>query len=204
MITPRENQLFWSHSLLAAQISRRISEWTGLIQPEQAFLAGLLHDIGNLPFLALLSCGGTEGHDNSFENLGDSLESQRRRFGTDHCELGERLSALLGFPPPLLEVVLNHHQPGSAIPGFPLLPIVGAAEAVSQVCHPYARQELPAEALGPFIKDSLEKWLPRLNPSISHRLVGTLEAGLLGSGKHSKPAAGNVWSDSLHRTAQRA
>lgn len=203
-VSTRENQLFWSHSLLAAQISSRISEWTGLVQPERAFLAGLLHDIGDLPYLTLFSSDGTERYLDVLEDLGESIETQRRRSQTDHCELGGRLSTMLGLPLSLAEVVSKHHQPNTILPGFPLLSIVAAAEAISQARRPCARQEFPTEALGTFIKDSLEKWLPGLNPSASHRLIGVLESDLLANGRHFAPLAGDVWSDSLPGTAARS
>ncbi|MEJ2006651.1 MAG: HDOD domain-containing protein [Acidobacteriota bacterium] len=203
-VAMRENQLFWSHSLLAAQISRRISEWTGLVQPEQAFLAGLLHDVGNLPFLTLFSSGGVARQQGLFEDLGESIESQRRRFGTDHCELGERLAVALGFPFPLAEVVSKHHQPGDAIRGFPLLSIVGAAEAITQASHDRAKQEIPAEVPGTFIKDSLRKWLPGLNPDANTHLIAALEADLLANARRFAPEAGRVWSDSLPGSAPKS
>ncbi|MCL5670818.1 MAG: HDOD domain-containing protein [Acidobacteria bacterium] len=199
-IPTRENRLFWSHSLLVAQISRRISEWAGLAQPEKTFLAGLLHDVGILPFLTLFSREGAPRQRSILENLGESIESERRRFGTDHCELGGRLSTLLGFPHPLAEVVAKHHQPGIAIFSFPLLPIVGAAEVISQARHLCAKQELAPEALRTLIKDSLGKWLPGFDPSASHHLVEALESDLLASVKRFTPGEGNAWCDSLPST----
>lgn len=198
-ISRHENQLFWSHSLQVAWISRRISEWTGLAQPEQAFLAGLLHDIGDLPFLSLSSKNRARGRQIGFGGVGESIELQRRHFGTDHCELGAKLSAMLGIPLPLAEVISNHHQPPATGSSFPLLPMVGAAEAIAEASSLCAKEELPGESLGAWIRDELGKWLPGLNPSASRHLVETLESDLLGNAGHPRPDGDNAWSDSLPR-----
>lgn len=186
-ITAAENRLFWSHALSVARISRRIGEWTGMEQPEQAFLAGLLHDIGDLPLLAVLAKSGAEGRQNIFEDLGESLESQRRRFGTDHCELGSRLADVLAIPLPLAEVMAKHHQHGLAASGFPLLPIVGAAEAIAQASRLCQKRDLPPEMLGGFVADCLVKWLPGLDRSAGRHLVEELESDMPADISHAKP-----------------
>lgn len=198
-IAPAENRLFWSHALSVAQISRRIAAWTGLAQPEQAFLAGLLHDIGDLPFLVALAKNGAGGQQNIFEKLGDSLESQRRRFGTDHCELGCRLADILAIPLPLPEVLAKHHHRGSAASGSPLLPIVGGAEAIAQVVRLCRQPELRPEALVSFVTDCLAKWLPELDCSASRRLVASLLADI----GHRKPGAGDTWKRTIDPPAPR-
>jgi len=45
-----ESQLdFWQHSFLAALLSERIANLLDYSEKEQAYLAGLLHDVGQLP-----------------------------------------------------------------------------------------------------------------------------------------------------------
>lgn len=191
-VVPHENQLFWSHSLLAARISRRIGEWTGLVQSELVFLAGLLHDIGDLPFLTLFSSDGIQEHPGTLEDLGESVEIQRRHFGTDHCELGGRLGALLRIHPSLAEVVLKHQQSGPFKHLSPLVAIVGAAEAILQAHRFCTSEELPTEGMGASIQEALAKWLPGLNPSAEHHLITALEQDLLSSSRSFAARAGNV------------
>lgn len=180
-VAAREIQMFWSHSLLVAQISRRIGDWAGLAQTEQVFLAGLLHDAGALPIIALLSKNKNAESRNNFEDLGESIESQRLRFGTDHCELGQKLNAILDFPLPVAEVIARHHQRETTLPASPALSIVGCAEVISQVRNHWAKHELCAEEVEPFIKDALRAWLAGLNLSASLPLVAALRSDLMGS-----------------------
>lgn len=197
IVSAQANQLFWSHSLRVAQISRQICEWAGLVQPEQAFLAGLLHDAGYLPFLSLFSKRRLAGREDVFEVVDESIELERRCFGTDHCELGGELGAMMRVSLPLGEVISAHHQPCATVSGFPLLPVVGAAEAISQAGKRCAKQELPGEALAASIRDELGKWLPGLNPSARRHLVETLESDLLGNAGPSRPGGDEAWSGSL-------
>lgn len=196
-VATQANQMFWSHGLLVSQFSRRIGEWAGLAQPEWAFLAGLLHDAGALPFLTLLSRDGTAEHQNIFLDLGDCIESQRSRFGTDHCELGQKLNAILDFPLPVAEAIARHHQRKTALSRFPLLSIVGCAEAISQVCYHCSIEELRGEGIENFIKDMLRAWLPGLNPSASLPLLGALKSDLVGTTGQLSPDAIKAWSGSF-------
>lgn len=203
-ISVADNQLFWSHGLNVARISRRVGEWMGLAQPELAFLAGLLHDIGDLPMLAALAKNGAEGPQSTFEDLGESLESQRRRFGTDHCELGGRLVDVLAIPLLLAEVIVKHHHRDLAKSGFPLLPIVGAAEAIAQASRLCTKQELPPEALGGFVADCLAKWLPGLDRSAGRHLVEELESDLLAGISHAKPGVKSAGKSSPNHPGTQA
>ena len=45
---------FWTHSLLVAELSRSLAAATSYQQPDEAYLAGLLHDVGELILLSAL------------------------------------------------------------------------------------------------------------------------------------------------------
>lgn len=196
-----DNQMFWSHCLLAAQLSRHISEWACYTQPEWAFLAGLFHDIGMLPLLSLL--GRHEASlrawkdlpaesDHDAEKLTDAIEPQRRRFGTDHCELGLQMSSILGLPDPLIEVVARHHQRGSTLSRTPLVSFVAAAEVIAQTVPGRGDSSLPAREQ--VVRNALTEFLPGLGPAARAGLARTLEADLSGA---AHPKEINVWDDPL-------
>jgi HD-like signal output (HDOD) protein len=48
-----EVQTFWHHSFMSGMLSERIAKWIEYSEREQAYLGGLLHDIGTLPLLVV-------------------------------------------------------------------------------------------------------------------------------------------------------
>ncbi len=197
-IPARDNRLFWSHSLLAAQLSRHISEWACYAQPEWAFLAGLFHDIGILPFLTVLAHNGSAKPEGLFEDAGDSIEPQRRRFGTDHCELSLQMSSVLSLPFPLAETAARHHQRGATLSGMPLLSFAGAAEVIAQTVS--GRPDAHSLPQGQIIRNALAEFLPGLNPAARSGLANTLESDLPGTTAQFGEIPASVWDDSLAET----
>lgn len=189
----RENWRFWRHSLLVAQLSRRIGEWTDCAQPERVFLAGLLHDAGTLPFLSFYSRNGARCGGGIFEDVGDSIDLQRQRFGVDHCELGLKLSSILGFPVSIVETAGRHHQRGPALGGAPPVCFVSAAERIAQCWN---AREAAGEPLPSLIRSSLAEYLPQLAGAALSRLAEAIEADLQAA---SQPAAlaAEFWSASF-------
>lgn len=103
----------WNESVEIAAISRMLSTTVPGLNPEQALLAGLIHNIGSLPILVM-----AEDDDELFQNpeaLADII-----------WELQGRVGALIltswNFPEPMIEVVrecynFSYNRPGSA-PAF--------------------------------------------------------------------------------------
>ncbi|MGH9395861.1 MAG: HDOD domain-containing protein [Terriglobia bacterium] len=196
-IIARENRLFWRHSLLVAQLSRRICEWADYAQPERVFLAGLLHDAGILPFLTMFSRKGASSEDGIFEDVGDSIESQRRYYGIDHCELGRKMGSILGFPTSLVEAVARHHQRGAALSGMSPVCFVSAGEMISQAGNTGRRQSAPSAPTGQLIRNTLTEYLPGLSRPVSLGLVEALESDLCAGVSHSGGIPEDGWDDSL-------
>ena len=103
----------WEHSLQTAVISRRIcnEHLADSFLGEQAFCAGLLHDLGKI----ILADGLPDEYGAALKESRDqqvpTLEVERRCFDTTHAEIGAYLLAIWGLPIPLVEAVANHHCP---------------------------------------------------------------------------------------------
>ncbi len=105
---------FRSHCTSVGAIARVIeTEWHG--RPVQnAFLCGLLHDIGKLLIMQAREFDYTLL---SFETLNqaDTVNVyERGQNGFDHAVLGAHVVAQWGLPSDVAEVVAWHHQPGRA------------------------------------------------------------------------------------------
>jgi HD-like signal output (HDOD) protein len=124
----REVQDHWRHCFITALLSERIARSIGYQMPDQAYLAGLLHDVGKLP---LLMVSAEEGSMASREVLllrGDSRAAEREYFGLDHCEVGRWVGSSWNFYPCHIDVFEYHHSPAQAKHDPLLVGIVSVAD----------------------------------------------------------------------------
>ena len=109
-------------------LSERIAKWLQYPEKEQAYLGGLLHDIGTLPLLVIAAeeklLGMVPGH----RPWGDSLDSEKRFFGMNHCDVGRWIGVSWKFFPSFIEVFENHHHPERQMRDPYLVGIVAAAD----------------------------------------------------------------------------
>lgn len=104
-------QDFWRHSLHCGLLSRALGERCGMRDPESLFVAGLLHDVGQLLMFAKLPEMTREAHARA-DDCGlpvDALE--RSIIGIDHAEVGGELLRRWNLPQNLWEPVARHHRP---------------------------------------------------------------------------------------------
>jgi HD-like signal output (HDOD) protein/signal transduction histidine kinase len=126
---------FWRHSLLTAILARMIASKTGYGETEQAFFAGMIHDIGRL----VLSANFPELYANVLDNASASHESQHlldeeRKIGAPHTEVGAWLLSQWNLDSLTVDAVLYHHEPAERIAtAFPLVKIVYAANILAEM-----------------------------------------------------------------------
>jgi HD-like signal output (HDOD) protein len=119
---------FWKHSLACALLSRELAERIGFRDAEQAYLAGLLHDLG---ILVNLMAYGEEYRAvmAAARKSGAALaEEEMRELGFTHEESGVMLAEMWVLPHGLREVIRHHHAAGDAGSENPLIAVVGIAD----------------------------------------------------------------------------
>ena len=109
-----ENQLFiesvWAHSIEVANLSMQIlrTENANKSDIEDAYIAGILHDIGKA-FLTQapidISYSGLKDFSSSFEYI----KSEQEMLGTDHTIVGSFILGLWGFKDEIVDAVRKHH-----------------------------------------------------------------------------------------------
>ena len=118
------------HSLLTARLAARIAPSKPIA--EDAFLAGLLHDIG---FLVLAEAKPDQVEQISkLQKQGCSLAEAEAACGVaPHAHVGGYLLGLWGLPYPISEAVTLHHTPRAIVGdrGFDLLATVHIADALA-------------------------------------------------------------------------
>ena len=101
----------WDHSLAVAVFARELAVRTRGADPEDAFLAGMLHDVGLL-FEAQLEPKTCEGIFSGAAAGQDSLiDLEEASFKFNHCHLGEKISIRWRFPEDVMCVTRWHHSP---------------------------------------------------------------------------------------------
>ena len=180
-VASEDIQSFWQHCFLTAALSERLARAIAYPQPEQAYLAGLLHDIGALPLLVITSKELPEPESVTTWGWGESVELEQERFGTDHCEVGHWIGVSWHFPLSLREVMVSHHNPRKATQDPSLVAVVAAAD---QFC---VRRGIVLGGVPPELSESagiqdqaiLQTCLPHLQPEEADKLAEMLETDFL-------------------------
>lgn len=101
----------WRHLVSVGICARLVAKRHGLAAFEDAFLAGLLHDIG----IILLDQTAHESFVHVIETLDARQtlsEIERAVYGFDHCSFGERVAETWRFPESVRGAIRHHHFAG--------------------------------------------------------------------------------------------
>ena len=100
---------FWRHALGCALVSRKMAALIGYPDPEKAYLAGLLHDVGIL--VNTVACAEEFGRCVSAAREGHVAlqRSEEQYLGFTHCDSGKILAEHWRFSADLIEVIEFHH-----------------------------------------------------------------------------------------------
>jgi HD-like signal output (HDOD) protein len=109
---------FWKHCLSAALSTRVMARLTGKGAEEQndAFTAGLFHDIGILVLDQFFADDYRQVREKPDENEWALHETETNLLGIDHGEVGGLLLAHWKIPDYICNAVIFHHEPDRAPP----------------------------------------------------------------------------------------
>lgn len=107
---------FWMHSIYCAIAARLMAKKIGSRTAESIFIAGLLHDIGQLVMFHTKPEESREALLLTIEDINepDMVEAEQHIFGYDHCQIGAALAELWDLPEMLQAAVRYHHTPEEA------------------------------------------------------------------------------------------
>ncbi|HEX4343576.1 MAG TPA: response regulator [Verrucomicrobiae bacterium] len=118
----------WMTGVCARRIARMEHQENQML--DQCFLAGLLHDVGQLVLAGGLPDEYAVVLQTAHANKLPVWRAEQDHFGVTHAEVGAYLLGLWGLPNPIIESVARHHHPSlSATPGFSAVIAVHAADA---------------------------------------------------------------------------
>lgn len=127
-----KNQL-WTQSQTCAIVSRFIAKQIKYPNPEEAYIAGLLRDIGKTilnqhmekEYADVLS--KIEMHNMSF------LDAEGEVLGFNHAEIGEKVAEKWNLPKALVDAIGHHHTPEQSNVNPLLVSIVHIADAITMM-----------------------------------------------------------------------
>ena len=127
-----KQKAFWWHSLMCATLSRSLADKTGARSSDDAFLAGMLHDLGKL----VLWANFPEEYGLVLKSSGSSTErliGLEEQFGASHSRVGAWIIGRWKLPTLISDAVQFHHDPLETIrDSLPLVKIVYCANALCQ------------------------------------------------------------------------
>ncbi|UCD74237.1 MAG: GGDEF domain-containing protein [Phycisphaerales bacterium] len=130
---------YWRRCIHSAVAARRISVVTERCDPEEAFLAALMQDIGMLAIHAALPDPYPEVIRRAGGDHGRLLEAEREAFGFDHAQVGAELARRWRFPDQLVEPILHHDhanvEPGEYEAVVETVLLAGRIAAVLHSCN---------------------------------------------------------------------
>ncbi len=102
----------WRHSQSVAYLARQIAELVSCDETvaQEAFTAGLLHDIGKLALALNLDAAYQRTLKLAADDRQPAWEVERRLLGASHAEAGAYLLGLWGMPVAVIEAVASHHH----------------------------------------------------------------------------------------------
>lgn len=106
-------EALWEHSLRVAAFAKKINymETENMRLSDEAFTAGLLHDIGQIVLATKKSEEFGEALRRAQEEGELLIDAEKSIFGATHAEVGGYLLELWGLPDPITEAITFHFIP---------------------------------------------------------------------------------------------
>jgi len=120
---------FWQHSAACAGYARFLADKVGLRKlKNEAFLAGLIHDIGSLILVQFFPDTYTQILQRVAKTNEPLEQAEIRMLGVTHAEVGFLAAGKWSFPAHLAEAILLHHNLGAMNDQVHLLSLLQVVE----------------------------------------------------------------------------
>jgi len=140
-----DRKAFWKHSLRCGVISRLLAfrrRKNFAVAPEEAFCAGLLHDIGKIVMEQYLNADFHKALHHAQMYDVSVFEAEKAVLGYTHCDVASWLTGTWSLPDEIVQPIICHHEPEEASVCADAVIICHIADAVSKI----EAESLPDEA----------------------------------------------------------
>lgn len=110
--TQKSESDLWLHSIHVAVTAQKLATYdtTFNTDPEQAYLCGLLHDIGRFILFKILPDGPLKTDEKEWQNPTQLIFAEQEACGINHAQLGIRASKKWGLAEDISHVISQHHR----------------------------------------------------------------------------------------------
>ncbi len=99
----------WLHLIETAVNARNIADEAKYREPEEAFVAGILHDLGIIIMLLHFKNEYIEVIEKIKKHKMELIKLERANFGFTHCDIGAEMVEAWKLPQRLVYIIQNHH-----------------------------------------------------------------------------------------------
>jgi HD-like signal output (HDOD) protein len=139
---------FWTHCVQTAAAAEFISDChakSSPFAPVEAYLSGLLHDIGKLVLSEFFTAEWAAiRHCAEAQSCSDA-DAERAMIGTDHGEIGARLMEAWAAAPNLIEATRYHHS--LSVKNSRNHATASLIAMADSICHAYAQGRVPEKPI---------------------------------------------------------
>lgn len=125
--------VFWRHSLGVALVCRKLAGLIDYPDPEKAYLAGLLHDIGVIVNCMVAADDFRAASDKATREQIPLDEAEQATLGFSHSDSGRVLADAWKIPADIAEAIELHHQIGDPQRGGPLVALVHLSDLLCRM-----------------------------------------------------------------------
>jgi len=125
--------VFWRHSMGCALVCQKFSENLGAADPEKAYMAGLLHDIGFIVNCVAFSKDFGRTIEAACENGISLHEAELATMGFTHCETGQALAEKWNMAADIGDVIAHHHAVEQSRQSQPLVALVHLSDLLCRM-----------------------------------------------------------------------
>ncbi|HOO57560.1 MAG TPA: HDOD domain-containing protein [bacterium] len=118
---------YWRHSIATSIMARAIAKKVFPQMAEEAFVSGLLHDIGILILDQFIPDEFQKAYEKMKTDRIHLYDAEKQELGITHCDVGRMLAIKWNLPDPLLYTINYHHHPDPTKDYFPIVSTVHAA-----------------------------------------------------------------------------
>lgn len=155
--SPLDPTQFWEHALAVAVCAQTLAQRKNLPAKigEEAFLAGLLHDIGKMFLCQHFPNSYRAALETAWEEQCRISVAEQRHCGAAHTQVGKRIAEKWNLPPALAVAIGRHHEPAKAQTCWEIAALVNAGDALARA----TRLGFVGDPLPPVLAPEVITWL---------------------------------------------